>query len=246
MKKNKILKTKVYRLTREAAPLSYILQSKSTKLRPLLYFDGESNRPLRYARNQKSPFEDEQDGNAILEPIIFEDGFLSVGAENPVLQKFLDLHPKNGKTYVEVDYERDAEAELVKINDEVDALIMAKEMDIQTMENIGRVALGLNVDRMTSAELKRDILVYAKTWPSEFINSANDPIVTTQSMVVKCFDEGLLSMRNKGRDVYFNLKENKTKLMSIPPGESASYIVSTYLASDDGVETYKMLEKLLK
>jgi len=34
------------------------------------------NRPLRYARNQKSPFEDEQDGNVILEPIVFEDGML--------------------------------------------------------------------------------------------------------------------------------------------------------------------------
>ena len=45
-----------------------------------MYFDErqELNRALRYARNQKSPFEDEQDGNAIVEPIVFEDGFLSV------------------------------------------------------------------------------------------------------------------------------------------------------------------------
>ena len=55
MKKNKVLKTKVYRLNREAAPLSYILPSKDSARQPLLHFDGESNRPLRYAKNQKSP-----------------------------------------------------------------------------------------------------------------------------------------------------------------------------------------------
>ena len=91
----KPLVDKVYRLTRNNAPLSYIIPTRSTKSKQLLYFDEEKgiNRPLRYARNQKSPFEDEQDGNAILEPVVFVDGFLQVPRTNPVLQKFLDLHP---------------------------------------------------------------------------------------------------------------------------------------------------------
>jgi hypothetical protein len=51
-----------------------MLNSRNTARKPLLYFDEETgqNRPLRYARNQKTPFEDEHDGHAILEPIIFE------------------------------------------------------------------------------------------------------------------------------------------------------------------------------
>ena len=57
MKKNKkVYEDKVYRLTRDAAPLSYMLSSKHTKRKALLYFDEETgiNRALRYARNQKS------------------------------------------------------------------------------------------------------------------------------------------------------------------------------------------------
>ena len=70
------MKSKIYVLKSKAAPLSFILASRNTHRKPLLYFDGKTNRALRYASNQKSPFEDEQDGNAILEPVVFENGFL--------------------------------------------------------------------------------------------------------------------------------------------------------------------------
>jgi hypothetical protein len=78
-----------------------MLASRNTKRFPLLWYDEESNqnRPLRYAINQKSPFEDEQDGNAIVEAIIFENGFLAVPKQNPALQKFLYYHPMNGLVF---------------------------------------------------------------------------------------------------------------------------------------------------
>ena len=97
MKKNTTLKNKAYKLKRSERPLSYMLSSRHSVRSPLLYFDEDQgvNRPLRYARNQKSPFEDEQDGNAILEPIVFEDGMLVVQRENQVLQQFLHYHPGN-------------------------------------------------------------------------------------------------------------------------------------------------------
>ena len=71
---------KTYRLLRGQAPLSFMIPGRSTNRKPLLFWDEEKgeNRVPRYARNQKSPFEDEQDGSAIVEPIIFEDGMLSV------------------------------------------------------------------------------------------------------------------------------------------------------------------------
>ena len=101
---------KTYRLLREVAPLSFMLASHHNKRTPLLYFDEEKgiNRPLRYARNQKSPFEDEQDGNAIMEPIVFEDGFLRVERGNQVLQKFLYYHPHNGSIFEELNPAKDA------------------------------------------------------------------------------------------------------------------------------------------
>jgi len=76
MKKTQFV-DKVYKLKKEAAPLSFMLPTRNSRRFPLMWFDEEKgeNRALRYARNQRSPFEDEQDGNAIVEPVIFEDGF---------------------------------------------------------------------------------------------------------------------------------------------------------------------------
>ncbi|MGY8867778.1 MAG: hypothetical protein ACKVJK_19405, partial [Methylophagaceae bacterium] len=101
---------KTYKLTRETAPLSLILASRHTQRFPLLHFDEETgtNKALRYARNQNSPFQEDQDNNAILEPIVFENGFLSVPKNNQVLQKFLHFHPGNGRVYVEVNKAKEA------------------------------------------------------------------------------------------------------------------------------------------
>ena len=91
MKTKERFVSKSYRLTRDVAPLTFMLPSRNTKRYPLLWFDDDKgiNRPLRYAVNQKTPFEDEQDGNAIVEPIIFEDGFLHVGKQNQGRQTIL-------------------------------------------------------------------------------------------------------------------------------------------------------------
>ena len=110
MKNKKIAVDKTYRLKSDRAPLSFMIPTKSSRSYSLLYFDEErnENRPLRYAKNQKSPFEDEQDGNLILEPIVFEDGLLYVPKNNPVLQEFLHYHPMNGNRFIEVDEAKDA------------------------------------------------------------------------------------------------------------------------------------------
>ena len=116
------------------------------------------NRALRYAVNQKSPFEDEQDGNAILEPIVFEDGFLSVPKTNPVLQQFLHYHPFNGIIFVEVDKEREASDEVNDLNLEVDALVEARQLKVDQIEILSRVLFGKDPTMVTTAELKRDLL----------------------------------------------------------------------------------------
>ena len=58
------LKDRVYKLTKDRTPLSCMIPSRNNSRNPLLYFDEAKgyNRALRYARNQKSCFEDEQDG----------------------------------------------------------------------------------------------------------------------------------------------------------------------------------------
>jgi len=236
---------KLYKLRRDVAPLSYILPSRNSHRHPLMYFDGTSNRALRYSPNQKTPFEDEQDKNVILEPIIFEDGFLKVPKTNPVLQWFLEIHPDNGKKFEVVDNEKDAETELEVMNYEVDALIAAKQLGLNDLERIGRVILGRDVTKMSTAELKRDVLVYARRNPKEFLNTLNDPMTNMSATVALMFDKGLLGYR-AGKDVHFNLPNNKKRMLTVPYGEDRDYIVASYLQSDEGLETLKLLEPMLE
>ena len=164
MKKKAKYVTKIYKLTGNKAPLSYMLSSRHSQRSPLLYFDEEQgiNRPLRYARNQKSPFEDKQDGNAILEPIVFDDGMLVAQKEDQVLQEFLHYHPGNGKVFVEVNKEQDALDELSDAESVLEAQIIAKELSSNTQKllQVSRVLLGNVVDNMTIPELKRELLIY--------------------------------------------------------------------------------------
>jgi hypothetical protein len=239
---------KVYKLKREQAPLSYTLPSRNTARFPLMYFDEDNNvnRALRYARNQRSPFEDEQDGNAILEPIVFEDGLLFVPKNNPVLQEFLYYHPMNGRKFVEVDDEKDAAIVVENLNAEVDALIEARGLDISMAESVGRVLFNKDVSKMSSAEIKRDILVYAKNHPKDFLNVLNDPMLKLQSTVHLLFDKKILSFRKNKKEVWYNTSSNKTRMLVIPFGEDPHYIVASFLSSDEGIESLRMLENLLE
>ena len=87
-----------------------------------------------------------------MEPIVFEDGFLRVPKQNQILQEFLAYHPGNGQEFVEVDKEQDAAIEVVDLDLALDAQLLAKDLDIEMLETIARVVIGLNIDKLTSSE----------------------------------------------------------------------------------------------
>ena len=248
MKKQQQYVDKTYRLMRDEAPLSFMLPVRNSRRSPLLWFDEEkgTNRALRYGANQKSPFEDEQDGNVIVEPIVFEDGFLTVPRTNQVLQEFLHYHPLNGKKFEEVNNEKDAAQIVEALNVQVDALVEAKKLSVEQLETIGRVLMSTDISKMTTAELKRDILIYAKEDPTGFLRMVSDPEIKLQSKVQMFFDKNILGFRNNKKEVYFNLTGNKKRMMTIPFGEDPMYVVTSYLQSDDGLEVLEYLEKQLE
>ena len=237
---------KVYKL-KIGNPLSYTLASRNHPRFPLMWFDEKNNinRALRYCTNQKSPFEDEQDGNFIIEPIIFEDGFLRVPRTNPVLQQFLHYHPLNGNIFVEVDKEKDAAAEVEDLNLEVEALIEARQLSLEQIETLTRVMFGKDPSTVSTAELKRDILVFAKRDPKEFLNILNDPELKFQAKVRLFFESKLLILRNGEKEVWFNTSTNKKKMLSVPFGEDPYEMVGHFLQSDEGIDSLKMLEATL-
>ncbi len=248
MKKKQDPKDRTYLLKGEGAPVSHFIQSRHTHRSPLLHFDEEKNenRALRYARNQKSIFIEEQDGNAILEQIVMDDGVLRVRKNNPVLQEFLYYHPGNvingGNEFYELDLEKEAQQDVEELFDEVDALIAARELDLNTMMAIGRVYLNGNVDKMSSNELKRDILLFAKNYPRDFMEAVNDPDLATSNIAARAISEGYVSFRGN-KDLFYNLKDNKKKILTVPFGEKADDALMAWLHSEAGNEFYNYLTK---
>lgn len=244
--KKNVFVDKQYKLTRNVAPLSFMLPTRHTRRFPLLHFDDSNgtNRELRYARNQKSPFADEQDGNALLEPVIFEDGFLYVRKENQVLQQFLHYHPLNGKKFVEVDKAKDATEVVDQLLIQADALIEAKKLSIDQLENITRVLFNSDVARLTTSEMKRDVLVFANTNPKEFLDICNDPELKIMGTVQGFFDKGYLTYRKSKSEVWYSTPTNKTKMLNVPFGAEGLDLTVAFLQSDDGLEVLKHLESL--
>lgn len=247
MKSKQEIKDRTYKLLK-GSPLSYTLPTRSTNHMPLLWYDEENhiNRVLRYASNQKSPFEDEQDGNVIIPPVVFEDGLLHVTKTNPVLQSFLHYHPYNGIVFDEVNKEKDAHKEVENLNLEVDALIEAKSLQVEQLEMVYRVIFGRDPSTISTAELKRDILIFAKQQPKEFLSFVNDPELKFQAKVRLFFEHSLLILKNNNKEIWFNTTGNKKKMISVPYGEEPYDAAGYYLKSDEGLESLKSLEKILE
>ena len=238
---------KTYKLTKDKAPLSFMLPVRHTKRFSLLHFDEETgqNRELRYAKNQRSIFTDEQDENALLDPIIFEDGFLYVPKETQMLQKFLHYHPLYGKKFVELDKAKDAAEQVEELMIEADALAEAKKLTLEQLENVCRVLFGTDTTRMSTSELKRDVLVFARNYPSDFLQVISDPDLKFMGTVQRFFDQGILKTRKSDKEVWYSTPNNKTKMLNVPFGSEPMDIVGSYLRSDDGLEILKYLESLL-
>ena len=243
-------KDRTYLLRNSKTPLTYYIASKDTQRKRLLYYNEETNtnHPLRYALNSNSPFQEEQDQNVIVGPIVFEDGILVVPKNNPVLQLLLHYHPGNGKEFYEFDNEKDAEQDVESMYSELDAQLAARDLaanDFNTLEAVARILIGGRVDKMTSSEIKRDVMIYAKRYPQDFLEAVNDPSLKINNLAARAISDGYLVLKNHGKDLYFNLKENKKKLLTIPFGANPSSVLASFLHSDEGIELYQFLEDKL-
>ena len=238
------IKDRQYYLKGLGSPLTYVLQSKSTRKKPMLWFDEEKgiNREMRYSSNQNSIFMDEQDSNAILEHIIFEEGVLFVPRTNQPLQKLLSLyHPKKGYVYEEKDEVAEAKEQLISIETEMEALNTAVSIDIEQAEAILRVELGSQVSNMSSSEIKRDLYLLARKNPVLFLNLVKDDNVGLRNTAIKAVELGVIKLSQDQRS--FSWASNDRKLMEVPFDENPYSAFAAWLKTDEGVEVYKSIQK---
>ena len=236
------LKDRMYRLTGDKQPLSHWFKSRG-----LYYFDEELGyeREIMYSENQKTVFVDEMKGQVVRGRIIFRNGILSVPKNKVTLQKMLSIyHPQAGNSWVEVSEKKQAVEDLEDINVEIDALIAAREMDIDMAEAIMRVEVGSNVVKMSSKELKRDLLLFAKNNPDMFLELANDDNVHLRNIGIKAVEMNIIKLSPDQRT--FSWASNDRKLMNVPFDEHPYTALAHWFKTDEGMEIFLSIEKRLK
>ena len=235
------IKDRVYYLKNGKKPLS-----RSIKAAGVYYFDEEKGyeRELKYCQNQKTPFVDEMKGDQRLEHIIFRSGSLFVPREQTVLQKLLSLyHPHRDSLYEEHKPAALAADEIDILNVQVDALIAARNIDIDMAEAIMRVERGSDVSNLSSKELKRDLLVFAKNNPKLFLELADDENVMLRNFGIKAVEGGILRLSSDQRNFLWG--SNGRKLMTIPFDEHPYTALAHWFKTDEGMEIYSNIEKRL-
>lgn len=245
-KNNWEIKDRTYILTGNKTPLTYKIPSRHTTRHALLWYDKKTGeqREIRYATNQNSPFKDEQKGEATLGHIVFRDGALLVKKQDQALQKVLSLyHPLKNQRYREVDEVIEAQDELIDLELEIDALNIARSIDIDQAEAILRVESGSKVSEMSSKEIKRDLLVFAKKNPKLFLDLANDENVQLRNFAIKAIEAGIITLSSDQRT--FMWSSNKKKLMTVPFDEHPYSAMAQFFKTDEGLEIFKSIEKKL-
>ena len=235
------VKSRTYLLRGNKKPLSKMIRSAN-----IFWFDEEKGyeREVKYCENQRTPFVDEMQGDQRLSHIIFRNGTLHVPREKTVLQKLLSLyHPHKDKVYYELKPQVIAQDELVDINLEVDALIAARNMDIDMAEAVMRAEIGSKVSKMSSKELKRDLLIFAKKNPKLLLALASDEDVQLRNFGIKATEMGILKLSQDQRT--FSWGSNDRKLMNVPFDEHPYSALAAWFKTDEGMEIYSNIEKRL-
>ena len=235
------IKDRVYYLKSGNKPVS-----RSIKSSGVYWFDEEKGyeRELKYCENQKTTFVDEMQGDQRLSHIIFRNGNLFVPKEKTVLQKMLSLyHPDRDKLYYEYKPVAIAENEIDVLEMEIEALMVARELDIDMAEAVMRVEVGSKVSEMSSKELKRDLLLYAKRNPKLFLELINDDNVQLRNFGIKATELNIIKLSSDQR--YFMWGSNNRKLMTVPFDEHPYSALAQWFKTDEGMEVYTNIEKRL-
>ena len=235
------IKDRIYYLKGDKKPLSRTIRSSN-----VYWFDKEKGyeRELKYCQNQRTPFVDEMKGDQRLEHIVFRSGSLFVPKEKTVLQKLLSLyHPHKDSLFYEYKPELNAINEVDWIEMEIEALNTAQSLDVDMAEAIMRVEIGSGVSKMSSKELKRDLLLYAKKNPALFLELASDENVVLRNFGIKATEMNILKLSNDQRT--FIWVSNNRKLMNVPFDEHPYSALAAWFKTDEGMEIYSNIEKRL-
>ena len=110
-------------------------------------------------------------------------------------------------------------------------------------EAIMRVEMGSEVSKLSSKELRRDLLLFAKRNPKMFLELTTDDNVQLRNFGIKAVEARIIKLSNDQR--YFKWASNDRKIMTIPFDEHPYSALAAWFKTDEGMEIYSNIEKRL-
>ena len=106
-----------------------------------------------------------------------------------------------------------------------------------------RVEVGSKVSEMSSKEVKRDSLLFARNNPSLFLELAKDDNVQLRNFGIKATELGIIKLSNDQRNFLWG--SNDRKIMTVPFDEHPYTALAHWFKTDEGMEIYANIEKRL-
>lgn len=202
-------------------------------------------RAIRYCPNEPSIYVDEQSSNARRAHIIFVDKLLGVPPNQPNLQEYLDAHPGNikngGSLFFEINNEKKTDTLL---QDEFiihDAISLIREKSIDDLIPV-ILYLGISLDQRNQ-EIRRELLIEAKSNPQAFIELFDNPLVKMRASIALATSNNILKINQDG--VFW--ADSNRLILATPVGQDGIDMMTKFCLSEKGSlvhqEILKRLEK---
>jgi hypothetical protein len=221
-------KATVFTITKGGG-IYYKIRQKSV----LVFDEGQGyNREIRYARGERSIFVDEQSTTARRETIVFRDKNLLVNPNQPELLAYLRAHPDNvangGRVFNEVNNQSTAEEDVENEFLVHDAIGLIRSAAI---EELMPMVLSYGIDStMSSMEIKKELLKFAKGNPKNFMELYDSPVVQIKADVLTAIDFQILLAKADG--MYWG--DNNALICPTPMGQNSVEVFTRFLMTDRG------------
>lgn len=234
------------------------IQTTSSSENPMTYFDkdyrvlGEDGkatkrpqtRTLRYSIDHDTPFADMQYGSVRLSRPRFRQGVLHTKSEQVGLQQFMMLHDDFNKKWKLVDKEAEAVEMLEDLDIEFEAQTIARTADITLLESILRADIGSRVDDMTTAEVKKDVRLFAKRNPKLLVKLSKDDSLILRNLAIKAAEAGIIKVSDDADKILWT--SNGRKIIDVGFDENPYAKLAKFFKKDEGIELLKTIQAKLK
>lgn len=210
-------------------------------------------RPIRHCPNEKSIYLDEQSEFAVIEPLIFEKGYLKVPASKMYTQLFLMKSPQYGKLFEYVDpaeaadrrmqlddLQTELKYELKKASENPDARAKLAPVAAAILNSSGLA------DGMTIPELRDVIRKEIDSKPQRFTDPQGNPRLFSPAaerryLALRAVAAGIIELDPAGGRYYW--AESRTTILNIPNGVKPIEHLVDFLSTDEGIVLARELAK---